>query len=239
MLNLENTMGVYQITNTITGDAYIGQSVNIPRRVKEHFCVNSKPLTPVKEAVVKYGKENFSVTVLEPCEDKSMLYERELYWIEKLQPTYNVRMGGPGDPSWKQSEEVKERIRAASIRQWQTMPEETKAKIRKNLTGPGFGHAVSEETREKLRQANLGKKATEESKEKRKATFATKKANGWKKAKPDHPIVGHRIVCNETGKHYISIREAADDMGMCTDVIYRQMKGKTAKAKGYTFSREV
>lgn len=232
-------MGIYMITNNITGDCYIGQSVDIPRRIKEHFCVNSKPLSPVKEAIRQYGKENFSVSVLEECPDRSMLYERELYWIGKLQPAYNIRMGGVGDESYKCRETVKERLRNAGKRQWEAMSDEQKAAQIARLTGPPVGHPVSPETREKLRQANLGKKASEESKAKRSATFAAKKAAGWHKAKPKEPMRSAPIFCNETGKHYPNVKVAASDMGMCESAIFRQLRGKVATAKGYTFSREV
>lgn len=240
MLKLENKAGIYKITNNITGECYIGQSVDIPRRIMEHFCVNTKPLTPVKEAVIKYGKENFSVDVLEECHDTSTLYERELYWIGKLKPSYNVRMGGAGDESYRHSEETKKRLSESAKRQWQTMSEEQKEALLSNLKGPRIGHEVSVETREKLRQANLGKKLwTPELLKKRKGTIETKKAAGWKKAKPKEPMRRAPIVCNETGKHYPNVKEAASDMGMDRCTIFRQLNGERATAKGYTFSREV
>ena len=239
MLNLEHAMGIYMITNNITGDCYIGQSVDIPRRIREHLYVDKKPFTPVKEAIKQYGKENFSVSVLEECQDRSMLYERELYWIGKLQPAYNIRMGGVGDESYRQKEETKVKLRDAGKRQWKAMSDEQKAAQIARLTGPPVGHPVLPETREKLRQANLGKKASEESKAKRSATFAAKRAAGWHKAQPKEPYRRYPIVCNETGKHYNNVTEAASDMGMCRDTIFRQLNGKRATAKGYTFSREV
>lgn len=55
MLNLEHAMGIYMITNNITGDCYIGQSVDIPRRIREHLYVDKKPFTPVKEAIKQYS----------------------------------------------------------------------------------------------------------------------------------------------------------------------------------------
>jgi hypothetical protein len=119
------------------------------------------------------------------------------------------------------------------------MSDEQKAAQIARLTGPPVGHPVSPETREKLRQANLGKKASEESKAKRSATFAAKRAAGWRKAQPKEPYRRCPIVCNETGKHYNNVTEAASDMGMCRDTIFRQLNGKRATAKGYTFSREV
>ena len=73
--------------------------------------------------------------------------------------------------------------------------------------------------------------------EKRRQTMERKKAEGWVKAKPKEPIHGTQIVCNETGKKFVSIIQASKAMGISRDQLYRQLKGKVAKAKGYSFSK--
>jgi hypothetical protein len=148
-------------------------------------------------------------------------------------------LGASGEGHLAISEETRKALREAGKRQWAAMSDEQKSAQIERLTGPPVGHPVSAGTREKLRQANLGKKASEESKEKRSATFAAKRAAGWHKAKPKEPMRSAPIVCNETGKHYPNVKVAASDMGMCRSAIFRQLSGKVATAKGYTFSREV
>ena len=38
--------------------------------------------------IKEYGWEAFETTILEEC-DKSVMFERETYWIQKLQPNLN------------------------------------------------------------------------------------------------------------------------------------------------------
>lgn len=86
--------GIYKITNLITSESYIGQSVNIERRFKEH-CT-SKDKCVIHIAINKYGKENFSFDIIEICEQKE-LNEKEIYWIKYYNTYYkgyNETLGG-------------------------------------------------------------------------------------------------------------------------------------------------
>ena len=71
-------MGIYKITNLINKKCYIGQSVHIERRFREH-C-NSNTNSYIHRAIQKYGKENFTFEVIEEC-SLNQLDEREKYWI--------------------------------------------------------------------------------------------------------------------------------------------------------------
>jgi hypothetical protein len=44
----------------------------------------------------KYGEENFEFSILEEVGSSEILNEREIIWIEKLKPTYNMTKGGDG-----------------------------------------------------------------------------------------------------------------------------------------------
>ena len=89
-------IGIYKITNTLNGKAYIGQSNDINRRFKEHQTHGSRSRIPLDIAIEKYGKENFLFEILEECPiDK--LNEREQFWIEGFQTHltgYNCNIGG-------------------------------------------------------------------------------------------------------------------------------------------------
>ena len=50
-------MIIYKITNLINNQSYIGQSINIEQRIKQHF--RNKDKTVIDNAIQKYGKENF------------------------------------------------------------------------------------------------------------------------------------------------------------------------------------
>lgn len=87
-------IGIYKITNKLSGKTYIGQSNNIERRLKEH---KYKTDIPVEIAIQKYGANNFIFEVLEECSIE-VLDEREKYYINLYNTYrgngYNCNEGG-------------------------------------------------------------------------------------------------------------------------------------------------
>ena len=81
--------GVYKITNNITGDFYIGSSKNIERRWSTHKSPSTHKRYPnikLYKAMAQYGRDNFTIEVIEETDN---LREREQYYIEQLNPSYN------------------------------------------------------------------------------------------------------------------------------------------------------
>lgn len=153
-------VGIYKITNTINGKCYIGQSVNIERRWNEHRSSSrlgsSSPL--LYKAIRKYGLSKFIFEIVEEC-SIDLLDNRETYWISKLNPEYNMTIGGVGTKGHIVSNETKQVLSNRSKQQWENMSEEEKVlRIKNNLKGPRIGRKLSDETKLKLRNANLGKK---------------------------------------------------------------------------------
>ena len=83
--------GIYKITNQVTKECYIGQSVDISKRWKDHAKCGLGIDTPAGNKLYKamqtYGIWNFSWEVLEQC-SKDLLDEKEKYYIE-LYDSYN------------------------------------------------------------------------------------------------------------------------------------------------------
>lgn len=98
-------IGIYQIINKINGHSYIGQSINIEKRIKQHFSTafntnknNKEYDKALYRAIRKYGKENFDIIILEEC-SQSSLNDREKYWIDyynTFNNGYNETIGGDG-----------------------------------------------------------------------------------------------------------------------------------------------
>ena len=83
--------GIYKITNTVTGDFYIGSSKNIKQRWKEHkwqSTWNKCKNNPMYLDFQKYGIDKFEFQVIAEVEEDS-LKEKEQQFIETLKPTYN------------------------------------------------------------------------------------------------------------------------------------------------------
>ena len=88
---MEKISAVYKITNTVTGDFYIGSSKNVKRRWREHkkpSTWNRCPNSPLYKDMQKYGIDKFDFEILEEAEE-SFLKEREQEFIEILKPIYN------------------------------------------------------------------------------------------------------------------------------------------------------
>ena len=83
--------GVYKITNTITGDFYIGSSKDVKQRWAVHKCQSTwknHPNNPMYLDMQKYGDDKFEFEVLAEVEIEK-LKETEQQFIETLKPSYN------------------------------------------------------------------------------------------------------------------------------------------------------
>lgn len=87
--------GVYHLINIINSKSYVGSSVDLSRRFRIYYSLNSierklnKGLSAIYSALLKYGYSNFSLNILEHCEP-NVLITREQYYIDLLKPEYNI-----------------------------------------------------------------------------------------------------------------------------------------------------
>lgn len=95
---------IYQIVNSINSQAYVGKTIfTIEERWKQHKqkarqYPNLAFKSKLYPAMKKYGVENFSISVLEECENER-LNEQEKYWIkikDSYYNGYNLTFGGDG-----------------------------------------------------------------------------------------------------------------------------------------------
>lgn len=90
---------IYKIENKINHKIYIGQSNDPNRRFNEHCERSPKYRSLIHEAIIKYGKENFSLEILGWYEDYN---EKEIEFIQQyrsLVPNgYNICEGGQSPP---------------------------------------------------------------------------------------------------------------------------------------------
>ena len=93
---------IYKVTNIKNGKVYIGKTMDtVQKRWREH-CEDYKKdrceKRPLYSAMKKYGPDNFTVEVVESC-DESALSDRERFWIEyysSFKNGYNATVGGDG-----------------------------------------------------------------------------------------------------------------------------------------------
>lgn len=85
---------IYLVENDINGNKYVGLTTRtVEVRWREHLRHSDEVLD---KAIQKYGKEHFTVSVIEECHDED-LDAREQYWIayyDSYNHGYNCTEGG-------------------------------------------------------------------------------------------------------------------------------------------------
>ena len=90
------TCGIYKIENKLNGKVYIGQSINIEERWKQHKRNYSFLTSNFYKAIQEFGINNFNWFIIEEC-NKKELNEKEKYWInfyDSINNGYNMKIGG-------------------------------------------------------------------------------------------------------------------------------------------------
>ena len=90
---MEKISAVYKITNTVTGDFYIGSSKDVKLRLACHKCQSTWKKCPNNQMyhdMQKYSVDKFVFEILEEVEPDK-LKELEQQFIEMMKPTYNDR----------------------------------------------------------------------------------------------------------------------------------------------------
>ena len=159
---------IYKTTNLINGKIYIGKR-------KGEFTTSYKGSGKyLKNALNKYGVENFSVEVIEYCETLDIQNEREKYWISYYQnldtPMYNIAKGGDGGDTYcklsKTDRDIMLRRKSEASRNNQIIYKENYANGHKKAweTRRKNGNdKMSIEQRRKLSEAHKGYKPSKES----------------------------------------------------------------------------
>ena len=88
--------GVYCWRNLINGKIYVGSSVDLGKRFSEYYSIKylqavlKKGNSLISRALLKYGYSNFSLEIYEYCEP-AVTIPREQFFLDKLNPEYNIR----------------------------------------------------------------------------------------------------------------------------------------------------
>ena len=136
--------GVYLWTNLTNGKSYVGNSVNLARRLAQYY--NLSLLTKfrknslINKANLKYGYSRFKLEILEYC-DNSHVINREQYYIDTFKPEYNILKLAGSNKGFKHSAETKELLRLKATGRKHTV--ETLAKM--------MGRTHSEATKNKIK----------------------------------------------------------------------------------------
>lgn len=199
---------IYKITNTINDKVYVGQTTRtLDERFKEHLrnCnAKSKQTVHLYLAMKIYGKENFSISLLDEALTLEELNQKEIYWInyyDSIYHGYNMMQGGQ-DENPMSSKVVREKHNT------KMRSKEVRDKISKSMSIYRNTNGFSEQHREKLAEAarnqvyfGKGDKVTHVNKnntEKIKELLA----NGWIQADRDNKNVKLKAFATRSSACY-------------------------------------
>ena len=154
--------GIYKIENKTNGHIYIGSAVDISHRWRfhrSHLNNNKHHSGHLQNAWNKYGKHNFDFVIIEECK-KSVLIKREQFYIDTLDPEYNIARVAGNCLGVKHTEETKRKVSLAG--KGRVFSDEH----RKNLSIAMKKYVKTEEHSANISKGKTGKKASNETKRK-------------------------------------------------------------------------
>lgn len=161
---------IYKATNTENGKAYVGytnSSLSTRRSAHYHEALKRNGKQHFKRALRKYSPDVWTWEVLAECpESETKTLERLLIGaFDTFRNGYNSTKGGDGFLGGKHSEEAKQAISKATKGKPQ-YKNRGKTPWNKGLAGFRAGRKVSDETKEKQREAMKGRVFSDETKQK-------------------------------------------------------------------------
>lgn len=153
---------VYKIFSVLFPERiYIGSAVDMNKRRNSHFTKldnNIHPNNKLQNHFNKYGDLMFSV--IEEVEEPEKLVEREQYYIDTLNPHFNLCKIAWSQLGMKRSEESKQKMREKAKRKRKPLTPEHRENVRKAMLGKKrrpfteeekkrIGKAISEAKRKK------------------------------------------------------------------------------------------
>ena len=151
---ITNNCGIYKITNTLTGDFYIGSSNKIKERIQHHIRAldsgyHRNPY--LQRAWLKYGEQAFVFSLVLTCDIEHKLFlEQKL--LDLFKPAYNIAMNASAPTTGlHRSKETRAKISEANRRRIRiTKPKITKPKPATTPRKSRKGTHLSDEIRAKM-----------------------------------------------------------------------------------------
>lgn len=91
----KNKSVIYRWVNKINNKCYIGSAIDLSKRLRMYYSLGqlkrivTKESSRIYNAIIKYGYSNFRLDILEYC-NKEHIIEREQFYIDLLNPEYNI-----------------------------------------------------------------------------------------------------------------------------------------------------
>jgi group I intron endonuclease len=256
---------IYKIENNINDKIYIGSTENFKLRYnqhKHHLLKGTHHSRILQNFVNKYGFNCLSFKIIE--ENVINLIEREQFYIDTLNPFFNIRkiadsmkdtkrtesqkkymveqrmIKSPYKKGWKHSKETLEKI--SNNRKGIKQSQETKIKI--GIANKG--RLVSSETKIKISKSTKGKVINESTKIKLSEQKKGILNPMYGKSKNLHHNFGKKWICSKkkkskkiidtnTGIIYESVKIASEELNIPLSSFYKYILGYTESVKNFKY----
>jgi group I intron endonuclease len=220
-------IGIYKITSP-SGRIYIGQSVDIERRLRRYkiMSVKTKGQTKIWRSLEKYGAENHTYEAIISCKENDLnKYERiSQEYYDSVDNGLNCFYTKEGDKSGRASKDTLKRMSEAQ---------------KGNNNWLGKKH--SQESKDKISKAHLGMRYSDEVNKKKssRGTFGNGRES-WVKGKfgKDHPRAKAILQFSKDGeflREWSSGVEITNELGFNNANICSCCNGSLKSSSGYVW----
>lgn len=229
---MNENCGIYKITNPI-GQVYIGQSVDLKRRIVEYRCISSTKGQPkLYTSLNKYEWKNHQFDIIEYCSEED-LNSSERFWQDEFDVIgkngLNCVLTKTNSKSGRASEETKKKVSEAT----------------KGEKNPNYGKHWSEEWKQKHSDFMQGRQNGEKNAcwglfgEKHPA-FGTKRTEEYKiarknKSKGKANTNAKTVYDTVNIKYYASVVIAAETLGLNKYTLRSRLNGHLKNNTGLIY----
>ena len=168
-------IGIYKITSP-SGKVYIGQSINIEKRLIKYRNLHCKEQTYLYNSLKKYGFDEHLFEVIIECQQEE-LNNLEIFYIN-LYKSFNSKFGlnlREGGKGGKMSEETKQKMSISRKGNKYALGKKHSEEAKKRYVEARKGKTRSEETKKKMSEAQKGKIVSQETKDKLRLAWEIRK----------------------------------------------------------------
>jgi group I intron endonuclease len=218
-------MIIYKITNKITKEIYIGQTVNALKTRWSQHCAKSSNCPKLYNAINKYNPENFTIEIIDICNNIEELNKKEIYWISKLDAInkgYNLIPGGHTTRGYKHIEESRNK-----------MSTYRKGKTYKQI----YGQETAKKLIKKKSEQNSGKNNINYGKVGKLNHRYGKSMHEdmLKILEKNREIQKKKVLCINTGVIYPSLRECSNALNIHQGNLWKVLNNKRKSTGGLNF----
>lgn len=224
-------MTIYKITCKENGMMYIGKTNNFDVRKQSHLAYlrNDHHQEPeLQKDFNKYGENAFTFEIIKGGlhqQTATKLEEMLINTIKEIGKAYNNRIGNKVDFNDPRGIEFIEKLK--NHNKSEEFRKKTSERMKKLAKDPAW--------RKRNSESKKGRVFSEE--HKRKLSEAHKTKEYKKKMTGSNHPAAQKVYCNENGKTYGSMKEAAADLGIYASSITAKLSGRFKTSRTYTFKK--